>query len=104
MIMRNNIKEYLKRVYDFERLTGRIACGSANGKDLIALRNSCAALPDSITLTFHRPLARSFWLKPTADTDTLSASILADRQQHRGGSAFYDKRGQSDKRKGIPRA
>ena len=46
VIMRNNIKEYLKRVYDFERLTGRIACGSANGKDLIALRNSCAALPD----------------------------------------------------------
>ena len=36
----------MKRVYDFERLTGRIACGTANGKDLIALRNSCSVLPD----------------------------------------------------------
>ncbi len=46
VLMRNNIKEYLKQVYDFERLTGRIACGTANGKDLIALRNSCRVLPD----------------------------------------------------------
>lgn len=46
IITRNNIKEHLKRVYDFERLTGRIACGNANGKDLIALRNSCYVLPD----------------------------------------------------------
>lgn len=46
ILVRNNIKEHLKRVYDFERLTGRIACGNANGKDLIALRNSCAVLPD----------------------------------------------------------
>ncbi len=46
VLIRNNIKEHLKRVYDFERLTGRIAYGTANGKDMIALRNSCAVLPD----------------------------------------------------------
>ncbi len=46
VLIRNNIKEHLKRVYDFERLTGRIACGTANGKDMIALRNSCGVLPD----------------------------------------------------------
>jgi len=46
LLMRNNLKESLKRIYDFERLAGRIACGSANGKDLIALRNSCFVLPD----------------------------------------------------------
>lgn len=46
ILVRNNVKEHLKRVYDFERLTGRIACGTANGKDLIALRNSCGVLPD----------------------------------------------------------
>ncbi|MBQ0079590.1 MAG: DNA mismatch repair protein MutS, partial [Eubacterium sp.] len=46
VLARNNIKESLKRVYDFERLTGRIATGNANGKDLIALRNSCYVLPD----------------------------------------------------------
>ncbi len=46
ILIRNNISDSLKRVYDFERLTGRIACGTANGKDLIALRNSCHVLPD----------------------------------------------------------
>lgn len=45
-LARNDLREHLKGVYDFERLTGRIACGRANGKDLTALRNSCAVLPD----------------------------------------------------------
>ena len=45
-LLRNNLKEALKDIYDFERLTGRIACGNANGKDMIALRNSIAVLPE----------------------------------------------------------
>jgi DNA mismatch repair protein MutS len=45
-IIRNNLKESLKAIYDFERLVAKIACGSANGKDLIALRNSLFALPE----------------------------------------------------------
>ena len=46
ILIRNNIKESLKGIYDFERLAGRIACGNANGKDLIALRNSLSLLPE----------------------------------------------------------
>lgn len=46
VLLRNNIKEHLKKIYDLERLAGRIACGNANGKDLIALRNSIFVLPD----------------------------------------------------------
>ncbi len=46
IIIRNNIREALKGIYDFERLAGRIASGNANGKDMIALRNSVALLPD----------------------------------------------------------
>lgn len=46
VIMRNNIKEALKRIYDIERLAGRIACGNANGKDMVALRNSVFVVPD----------------------------------------------------------
>ena len=46
VLLRNNIKEHLKKIYDLERLAGRIACGNANGKDLIALRNSIYVLPD----------------------------------------------------------
>ena len=46
ILLRNNIKENLKKVYDLERLSGRIACGNTNAKDLIALRNSIFVLPD----------------------------------------------------------
>ncbi len=43
---RNNLKESLKAVYDFERLSARIACGNANGRDLIALCSSLYVLPE----------------------------------------------------------
>lgn len=46
LLLRNNLRQYLKQVYDLERLGGRIACGNANGRDLIALKNSLSALPD----------------------------------------------------------
>lgn len=46
VIIRNDIKENLKRIYDFERLAGRIATGKANGRDLIALSDSCRTLPE----------------------------------------------------------
>lgn len=46
VLTRNNIKENLKQIYDFERLTGRIATGRANGPDLIALSDSCRVLPE----------------------------------------------------------
>ena len=42
----NDATEALKRVYDFERLAGRMASGNANGKDMIALRNSIGATPE----------------------------------------------------------
>lgn len=45
-LVRNNIKEYLKQIYDFERLAGRIATGKANARDLIALKSSCFVLPE----------------------------------------------------------
>lgn len=46
LFLRNDIKEALKQIYDLERLAGRVACGNANAKDMIALRNSIAVLPD----------------------------------------------------------
>ena len=45
-ILRNDLRELLNKVYDFERLSGRIALGTANGKDMIALMQSLSALPD----------------------------------------------------------
>lgn len=45
-MLRNHITELLKPIYDFERITGKIAYGTANGKDLTALRISLSYLPD----------------------------------------------------------
>ena len=43
--LRRAIREGLERVHDIERLTGRIAHGSANARDLVALKESLLALP-----------------------------------------------------------
>ncbi len=47
-LLMNNISEALKSVYDLERLGGRAASGNANGRDLIALRDTAGSLPDII--------------------------------------------------------
>ena len=44
-VNRANIISSLKHVYDFERLTARIASMRANGKDLIALKTTLRELP-----------------------------------------------------------
>lgn len=46
VIISNNIKGYLKNVYDIERLISRIVYGNCNGRDLIALKQSVSGLPD----------------------------------------------------------
>ena len=43
---RTELRELLKNIYDIERLAGKISYGSANCKDLIALKNSLKLLPD----------------------------------------------------------
>ncbi|MFA5528403.1 MAG: DNA mismatch repair protein MutS [Peptostreptococcales bacterium] len=45
-ILRNNLKTYLKEVYDLERLIGKVACKTANARDLLALHASLSVLPD----------------------------------------------------------
>ncbi len=44
-MVRMEIRELLKRVYDIERLIGKIVLGSANCRDLVALKNSVGQLP-----------------------------------------------------------
>ena len=44
-VNRANIVSSLKHIYDFERLTARIASMRANGKDLIALKTTLRELP-----------------------------------------------------------
>lgn len=46
IILRGDIGDSLKKVYDIERLAGKISYGSANGRDLVSLKNSAKQLPD----------------------------------------------------------
>jgi DNA mismatch repair protein MutS len=61
VLARNNIKEYLKAVYDIERLAGRVSYGNANARDLLALLRSADAVPDV-----------------KSELDDLGAPLLAD--------------------------
>lgn len=43
--LRNNLREQLKEIYDFERLLTRMEVGTANARDMNALKSSLYVLP-----------------------------------------------------------
>ncbi len=43
--LRENLRELIAEVYDLERLNSRVVLGSANPRDLLAIRNSLGQLP-----------------------------------------------------------
>ncbi len=44
--LRKDLFELLSKVYDLERLMGKVSCGTANAKDLLALVQTLALLPE----------------------------------------------------------
>ena len=46
IMLRGDIVENLKKVYDIERLAGKMAYGNANARDMVTLKNSLYKLPD----------------------------------------------------------
>ena len=44
-ILKEDLEKYLLEVYDIERLSGKIAFGNANGKDMLQLKSSIKVLP-----------------------------------------------------------
>ena len=46
IMLRGDVIENLKKVYDIERLAGKMAFGNANARDMITLKNSLYKLPD----------------------------------------------------------
>ncbi|MGM0897504.1 MAG: DNA mismatch repair protein MutS [Bacillota bacterium] len=46
--VRVELQQLLKEVYDLERLSGRVAFGSASGRDLAQLRNSLEKIPELV--------------------------------------------------------
>lgn len=59
-ILRSDVIEKLNKIYDIERLSGRIVYGSANGRDMVALKLSLKRLPEvkEILAKFDNPLLR----------------------------------------------
>ncbi|MBR6253543.1 MAG: DNA mismatch repair protein MutS [Clostridia bacterium] len=45
LMLREEIKENLKKVYDIERLAGKIAYGTVNARELVTLKNSLSQIP-----------------------------------------------------------
>ena len=46
MMLRGEIIENLKKVYDIERLAGKMAYGNSNARDMISLKSSLAKMPE----------------------------------------------------------
>ena len=46
IILRGDVIENLKKVYDIERLAGKMAYGNANARDMVTLKNSLFKLPE----------------------------------------------------------
>ena len=46
IIISKNLSKNLKNVYDIERLTGKVAIGTCNARDLVALKNSLEVIPE----------------------------------------------------------
>ncbi len=65
-LQREELMRDLYEVYDLERLTGKVICGSLNGRDLLQIKNSIKVIPDinrilkelkfDITLNTHEQL------------------------------------------------
>ncbi len=46
VMLKGDIIENLKKVYDIERLAGKMAYGNANARDMVTLKNSLSKLPE----------------------------------------------------------
>jgi len=46
LMLRSELKDALKKVYDIERLAGKIAYGTVNARELVTLKNSLSQIPE----------------------------------------------------------
>ena len=83
VILRGDIIEALKRVYDIERLIGKISYGNANGKDMISLKNSLKQIPSlkKLLASTRSELLQNLYLSLDELTDIcelIESSIVDD--------------------------
>ncbi|MGN1013806.1 MAG: DNA mismatch repair protein MutS [Butyricicoccus sp.] len=83
MIARSDLTELLRRVFDMERLIGRVVYGTANGRDLRSLSSTVALLPEirSVLSQCSAPLLEVLYeaMDELSDVRSLiEASIIED--------------------------
>ena len=63
VMLRGDVIDNLKKVYDIERLAGKMAYGNANARDMITLKNSLARLPEVKTVlqTTESPMLKDIY-------------------------------------------
>lgn len=85
VIARTALTDALKRVFDMERLIGRVAYGTANCRDLRALSAAISCLPEIKTQAalFGQAMLREL----TGKIDLLEDIRALVRAGHRGGAA-----------------
>jgi len=69
-MVRNEIMELLKRVYDMERLSAKLIVGNVNGRDLISLKASIGQIPAIIDMI--QGLSSEYCCDITSATDPLT--------------------------------
>lgn len=74
LLLRSDLRACLDRVYDLERLAGRISYGNANARDLVQLRLSLEAVPElkRLLLQTDAPVLRQLAEGMDACTDLVS--------------------------------
>jgi DNA mismatch repair protein MutS len=82
-ILRSNLRKILSRIYDLERLAGRVALKAANPRDLIALKISLSAIPELKSMLRDSTVPaiaaiRARFTEMSAVIDLISRSIIED--------------------------
>lgn len=81
-IIHSDLQKGLKSVYDLERLVGRVAYGTANGRDLLQIRNSLRQVP--VLIQSLKQLDPAIFgemitqLDPVADLEQLISQAIVD--------------------------
>ncbi|MFW6284970.1 MAG: DNA mismatch repair protein MutS [Bacillota bacterium] len=82
-LIKEELSELLKNVYDLERIVGRVSYGNTNAKDLVQLRGSLKILPDFKDALERLGLEYSQYLAHSIDPlktlhDTLEKALVDD--------------------------
>jgi DNA mismatch repair protein MutS len=95
-ILRSNLRKTMMRIYDLERLSGRVALRAAGPRDLVALKTSLTAIPEikTMMLDFTAPklvAIRAQLKEMTEVIDLISRTIVDDPPQSIQDGGFIAK-------------